>query len=120
MTFTEIFGIVMIALGAVLVVLDFLAYAKKKLTDGLGLIWLVFAALLGGAGIAFLVAKQALFMVLLILMVVLVLFLFGISQVVSELVMKNRELAMQVSLLNQENESILQELEQMKETGQDE
>lgn len=118
--FTEVFGIVMIALGAVLMVLDFLAYAKKKLTDGFGLIWLLLAVLLAGAGIASLVAKQAVFMVLLVLMVVLILFLFGLSQVVSVLVMKNRELAMQVSLLNQENEGILQELEQMKETERDE
>lgn len=118
--FTKVFGIVMIVLGAVLMVLDFLAYAKKKLTDGFGLIWLLLAALLAGAGIASLVAKQAVFTVLLVLMAVLILFLFGLSQVVSVLVMKNRELAMQVSLLNQENEGILQELEQMKEKERDE
>lgn len=117
MKFAELFGIVTIALSAVLVVMDFLAYVKKKLTDGLALIWLMLAVLLASAGIASLVAKDAVLYVLLILMVVLILFLFGISQVVSVLVMKNQELAMQVSLLNQENESILQELDKMRETG---
>lgn len=42
--------------------------------------------------------------------VVIILFLFKISMAVSVVVVKNQELAMQVSLLNQENERILQEL----------
>ena len=41
--------------------------------------------------------------------------LFGFSLAISILIMKNQELAMQVSLLNQENESILQELMSAKE-----
>ena len=41
------------------------------------------------------------------------LFLFKISEYVSVLSRKNQELAMQVSLLNQENERILTELQQL-------
>lgn len=36
--------------------------------------------------------------------------MFYLSQVISQLIRKNQELAMQVSLLNQENERILREL----------
>lgn len=115
-----IFGIVMIVLGALLLVLDFLAYAQKKLTESFGLIWALLAILLLAAGILFLVAEQTVTVVLLILTAAFVFFLFGVSQMVSVLVMKNQELAMQVSLLNQENESVLQELEQMRERRGDE
>lgn len=48
-----------------------------------------------------------------ILSAFLVLFLFKISEYVSVLSRKNQELAMQVSLLNQENERILTELQQL-------
>ena len=48
-----------------------------------------------------------------ILSAFLVLFLFKISEYVSILSRKNQELAMQVSLLNQENERILTELQQL-------
>lgn len=116
----EIFGIAMLVLGLLLLVLDFLAYAKKRLTERYGMIWMLLAVLLIAAGILFLAAEQALAAALLILVAALVFFLFGISQTVSVLKMKNQELAMQVSLLNQENESILQELEQMRERKQDE
>lgn len=48
-----------------------------------------------------------------ILSAFLILFLFKISEYVSVLSRKNQELAMQVSLLNQENERILTELQQL-------
>jgi hypothetical protein len=39
--------------------------------------------------------------------------MFYLSQAISQLIRKNQELAMQVSLLNQENESILRELREL-------
>lgn len=45
---------------------------------------------------------------------------FQFSLLVSQLTMKNQELAMQVSLLNQENERILYELEELRKEKNDE
>lgn len=70
------------------------------------------------SGIVLIAAEQSITTVLAIVIflgILLVLSLFGFSQAISVLVMKNQELAMQVSLLNQENESILQELTTAKE-----
>lgn len=111
-------GIVLIVLGVALLVLDFLEYAKQKLTEGFGLIWGLLGVLLLAAGIVLVVAEQVtlvVWAVALLLVMVLAGFLFGVSRVVSVLMMKNQELAMQVSLLNQENESILQEFNALKE-----
>ena len=57
-------------------------------------------------------AREEEYLVVLLLAVCLLLLilLFKLSKVVSVLSMKNRELAMQVSLLNQENERILHRL----------
>lgn len=114
----RIAGIIMIATGAVLLVWSFLAYAKHRLTESFGMIWELAALCLAASGIVLLVTEQgsvALAAVALCLGVLLVLCLFGFSQAISVLIMKNQELAMQVSLLNQENESILQELTAAKE-----
>lgn len=77
------------------------------------MIWGIISICLLTMGIVLIVIKQsitAVFVVAVLLGVLLVSGLFGLSRVISVLVMKNQELAMQVSLLNQENESILREL----------
>lgn len=101
--------------------LDFIAYAKQKLTENIGMGWAVFAAMLIligavpklaaalGAGSGnidglFLLAGGFLLVIT-----------FCLSMIVSSLGMRNRELAMQVSLLNQENEKILKELGRLLE-----
>lgn len=114
----KIAGITMIASGGALLIWSFLAYAKHRLTENFGMIWGLAALCLAAAGIVLLAAEQsfvAMAAVVLCLGVLLVLCLFGFSQAISVLIMKNQELAMQVSLLNQENESILQELTIVKE-----
>ncbi len=111
-------GITLIVLGVVLLLVDFMTYVRKKLTEGFGLIWGMLAALLLLAGVVLITAEQittVVWLVLILLMVILTIFLFGISRIISVLMMKNQELAMQVSLLNQENESILQDLNELKE-----
>ncbi len=122
MGFAMVAGIALIVFGAALLVMDFLEYAKQKLTEGFGLIWGLLAVLLLGAGIVLVVAEQITLVVwvaALLFVIVMAVFLFGVSRVVSVLMMKNQELAMQVSLLNQENESILQELMAIKGQRQD-
>lgn len=119
MEMARIAGIVMIVLGGLLLIWSFLAYARHRLTENFGMVWGLAAVCLIIAGIV-LAAAGGSFMavvvvVVILLGVMLVLCLFGFSQVISVLIMKNQELAMQVSLLNQENESILQELMMTKE-----
>lgn len=87
------------------------------------MIWGVAALCLLVIGIVLLVAGQnpvTVFAVVIFLGILLLLGLFGFSIAISILIMKNQELAMHVSLLNQENESILQEFAAKKETDGDE
>ncbi|MCD7954339.1 MAG: DUF2304 domain-containing protein [Lachnospiraceae bacterium] len=113
----------MAAIGIFFLCLSFWEYVKKKLTEEAGLVWGLFAILLivwalwpGAlswcadmtlAGLAFL-SVTALFLVAV---------LFWQSMAVSKLIRKNQELAMQVSLLNQENEQILTELKMIPAKG---
>ena len=91
----------------------------KKLKEGFLLGWCLFALFFILAGIipalSFCTGTFAVFSgpAQMILSAFLVLFLFKISEYVSVLSRKNQELAMQVSLLNQENERILTELQQL-------
>ncbi|MCM1065472.1 MAG: hypothetical protein NC420_13580 [Eubacterium sp.] len=118
MEMARIAGIVLTALGAVLLAGSFTAYARRKLTEDFGMIWVIVAVCFLGGGIVLIVMGQsvtALFVVTVLLGVLLVAGLFGFSRVISILVMKNQELAMQVSLLNQENESFIRMFTAKKE-----
>ena len=92
---------------------------RKKIKEGFLLGWCLFALFFILAGIipalSFCTGTFAVFSgpAQMILSAFLVLFLFKISEYVSVLSRKNQELAMQVSLLNQENERILTELQQL-------
>lgn len=118
MNMAGIAGVIMIILGVLLLIWSFLAYARHRLTENFGMIWGLTALCLIVAGIVLAAtggSLKALVAVMVLLGIMLVLCLFGFSQVISILIMKNQELAMQVSLLNQENESVLQELMAAKE-----
>ena len=118
MEMAGIAGITMIVSGVSLLLWSFVAYARHRLTENFGMVWGLAALCLTAAGIVLTVAGKnfaAVAVVAVLLGVLLVLCLFGFSQAISVLIMKNQELAMQVSLLNQENESILQELMTAKE-----
>ncbi len=108
----------MIVLGVLLLAGSFIAYAKHRLTENFGMIWGIVAICLLVTGIILAVIEESLTAVSVIaifLGVLLVAGLFGFSQAISVIIMKNQELAMQVSLLNQENEGILRELTRKKE-----
>ncbi len=118
MEMTGIVGLIMIGTGVLLLVWSFLAYARHRLTENFGMIWGATALCLIVAGIVLAVTDGsfvAVMAVIVLLGLMLLLCLFGFSIAISILIMKNQELAMQVSLLNQENESILQELMSAKE-----
>ncbi len=114
-----VFRIVAVVAGALLLVLAFTSLVKKQMTEGIALGWAI------GSVIAILIGavpslsewsrklSTGSIIALLLFAVFVVGYVFKISSDLSKLKMKNQELAMQVSLLNQENERILNELERM-------
>ena len=111
----------LIVIGVVIMALSFVLHARRKLTVNLAVVWefLGFALILVGAVSVFsswchLLAKGT----VIAMFVIGALALWGsyiLCILISDLSMKNQELAMQVSLLNQENELMLHELKKMRE-----
>lgn len=111
----------LIITGIVIMALTFFLHAVRKLTVNLAVVWefLGLTAILTGAvpafsGWCYLLARGT----AVVMFTIGVLVLWGGYQLcilISSLSMKNQELAMQVSLLNQENEKILRELEKITE-----
>lgn len=108
-----------ILVGVGIMAITFVLHAEKKLTVNLAVTWelLGIAAILSGAVPKFSGWSSRLsFGSLVVLLITAFLVLWGVYQMtiqISSLIMKNQELAIQVSLLNQENERILQELENL-------
>lgn len=110
----------LIIIGVIIMVLSFVLYAKRKLIVNLAVVWefLGFALILIGAVPVFsswchLLAKGT----VIVMFVIGALALWGnyiLCILISNLSMKNQELAIQVSLLNQENEMMLRELKEMR------
>lgn len=111
----------LIIVGVMIMIMSFVFHAKRKLTVNLAVVWefLGFALILIGAIPVFsswchLLAKGT----VIAMFVIGALALWGsyiLCILISNLSMKNQELAMQVSLLNQENELMLKEIEKLKE-----
>lgn len=111
------FCVILVGIG--IMAITFVPHAEKKLTVNLAVTWelLGIAAILSGAVPKFSGWSSRLsFGSLVVLLITAFLVLWGVYQMtiqISSLIMKNQELAIQVSLLNQENERILQELENL-------
>lgn len=111
----------LIIVGVMIMIMSFVFHAKRKLTVNLAVVWefLGVALILIGAVPVFsswchLLAKGT----VIAMFVIGALALWGsyiLCILLSNLSMKNQELAMQVSLLNQENELMLKEIEKLKE-----
>lgn len=114
-----IFRVAVIAAGTLLLLLSFLSLVKKKMTEGFSLGWAVGSVLMIIIGIVPCLSDWTMklstthIIALLLFSAFVVGFIFRMSKSISQLTMKNQELAMQVSLLNQENERILFELEEL-------
>ena len=114
-----IFRTVAIIAGVLLLILSFLSLVKKKMTEGIALGWAVGAVLLVVIGIVPCLSDWTTklstthVIALLLFGTFVVGFVFKLSSSISQISMKTQELAMQVSLLNQENERILYELEEL-------
>ena len=108
-----IIRILMVGTGILFLVLAFWAYTRQKLNDSMALIWAFVSIALVITGAVPAVSKhlsESLLIFMFIICLLLLFLLFKVSKAVSVLSMKNQELAMQVSLLNQENERILHKL----------
>lgn len=109
----DIFRILCIVTGVLFLILDFRAYVRQKLTESIGFVWMLFSVILIILGVssgALGASDSHIFLWIFLIAFILICLLFRISMAVSGLILKNQELAMQVSLLNQENERILHEL----------
>lgn len=112
--------ILIMVFGASLMFFTFTMYAKRKITDNIALSWMAFSLVLilagainAWAGWSTRLAAGSYIMLFLIGGLVVVL-LFRVSIYLSTLLMKNQELSMHVSLLNQENEVLLKEIKKIK------
>lgn len=111
------FSVILVGIG--IMAITFVLHAKKKLTVNLAVTWelLGIAAILSGAIPKFSGWSSRLSLgSLAVLLITGILIVWGMYQMtiqISSLLMKNQELAMQVSLLNQENERIIKELERL-------
>ena len=111
------FSVILVGIG--IMAITFVMHAEKKLTVNLAVTWelLGIAAILSGAVPKFSGWSSRLSLgSLVVLLITAFLVLWGVYQMtiqISSLIMKNQELAIQVSLLNQEYERILQELEKL-------
>ena len=108
-----IIRILMVGTGILFLVLAFWAYTRQKLNDSMALIWVFVSIALVITGAVPAVSKhlsESLLIFMFIICLLLLFLLFKVSKAVSVLSMKNQERAMQVSLLNQENERILHKL----------
>lgn len=122
-----ILKVLMIDFGIFLLIMDLFMYARQKLIDGIGLGWAIVSLALLVAGIVVSLddvcylwsGAKNIVLLMFAVFAVIILFLFKISMAVSVVVVKNQELAMQVSLLNQENERILQELKGLVDEKED-
>lgn len=110
--------IVVIIEGIVLLIVDFISFVYQKITVGIELCWSAFAVILillgavpGLSDWSRIVPREAVPAFILINLAVIFSF-FYLSCAISQLLRKNQELAMHVSLLNQENEIILQKLKE--------
>lgn len=121
-----ILQIIMILVGIFLLWVSINSLAKRKMTEPICLTWGLVAIIVMAAGI-FLnptelsryISTKGLVMLVLIGFCVLYI-IYYISSVLSLLMRKNTELAMQVSLLNQENEEIRRQIKELMEKEEQE
>jgi hypothetical protein len=117
---SDFFRVIVVIAGIALLMMTFYMYSRRKLTDSIAMGWAVFslAIILAGAirawsGWSRAMALASYPMVFLLAGLIIVI-IFWHSVHLSLQIMKAHELAMHVSLLNQENEQIIQKLQSME------
>ena len=110
------FRLILITLGIAIIVVDFIAYSVKKMGESYGLLWMFLGAFTLVVGIikkdwsAFSAIDNKLMIPAMIIIITALLLIFRMSSTLSVLIRQNQELAMHVSLLNQENELLVKKL----------
>lgn len=116
-----IFRVLAVGTGTILLFAVFLSLSKRVMIEAMGVIWSFFGVILILLGAVPALTAWSRTVpsegagVLAFLGECLIWALFAMSRIISQLIMKNQELAMQVSLLNQENEKILRQVELVQE-----
>ena len=111
--------IIIVVAGCLFLILNFVTYVKKNLTEKFTWMWTIFCIVMILSGIVPGLNSWSFkfnswgYMALCIILVLIVQFIFIITKEIANLKKRNKELAMHVSLLNQENERILAELEKL-------
>ena len=120
MTLGDLLTIFLIVMGIFLLVMAILSLAKRKMTEPFCLAWASVSVLLVICGILIKPSELERYVSLRILILVflitigIVWILWFISTQLSILMRKNQELAMQISLLNQDSERMLKKLEELE------
>ena len=110
---------IMVVAGCLFLILNFVTYVKKNLTEKFTWMWTIFCIVMILSGIVPGLNNWSFqfnswgYMALCIILVLIVQFIFIITKEIANLKKRNKELAMHVSLLNQENERILAQLEKL-------
>lgn len=120
----NVLQIIIISTGILLQVVTINSLAHRKMTESFCLAWGLIGFILVLAGfflrptewIHYISPMGLVFVVMIGFCVVYVAYFMSIK--VSELSRRNQELAIQVSLLNQENQHILEQLEQLREAAE--
>ena len=114
-----ILRIIMVVAGCLFLILNFVTYVKKNLTEKFTWMWTFFCVVMILSGIVPGLNNWSFqfnswgYMALCIILVLIVQFIFIITKEIANLKKRNKELAMHVSLLNQENGRILAQLEKL-------
>jgi hypothetical protein len=115
----DILKSITVILGILLILSTFVSYIYKRITEKIAMWWCLISIIIILSGCVPVLSSWAVAMAeketyaLYIILVVVLLFIFKLSENVSNLKSRNQELAMQVSLLNEENEHILDELKKI-------
>ena len=116
----DLLTVFLVVMGICLFVMAILSLAKRKMTEPFCLAWVVLSALMILSGILLnpsqldgYISTRGLILIIIIVSGILW-GLWFISTQVSILKRRNQELAMQISLLNNDCEKILRELEKLK------
>ena len=120
MTLGDLLTIFLIVIGIFLLVMAILSLAKRKMTEPFCLVWAIVSVLLVICGILIEPSELERYVSLRILILVFLITigaawtLWFISTQLSILMRKNQELAMQISLLNQDSERMMKKLEELE------
>ena len=121
MTYEFCLRLIMIGLGLVFLIWDYAALVQKKMVDLLAIGWLILSIVIILMGAVphlsrwtWLVSFQTGVTIIFVFAVVLY-FVFKICFWISSLYWQNRELAMQVSLLNEENMDTILQVRRLEE-----